>query len=242
MTDVQRVSASLRDEETGLEATFVPGAGMLCCSLRHRGEELLAQNAGVAAYAEQGKTMGIPLLYPWANRLAAFDYSVAGRKVLVPHDPARIALDDNGLPIHGVIGGRQAWELVDTPGPDARSLGGTVELERVGAGAVRGVSVPPRPPLRGAPDRRTARDRGDRARLRRGRRAAGVRLSSLPLAAGRTARAVADRAAGDAPPGARRQPDSGRPRAGAAAPSTSRSPSASSTMASTRSPSPPASP
>ena len=26
----------------------------------------------------RGKTMGIPLLYPWANRLAAFDYSVAG--------------------------------------------------------------------------------------------------------------------------------------------------------------------
>ncbi len=122
MTDVQRGTASLRDEETGLEATFVPGAGMLCCSLRHRGEELLAQNAGVAAYAEKGKTMGIPLLYPWANRLAAFDYSVAGRKVQVPHDPARIALDDNGLPIHGVIGGRQTWELVDTPGPDARSL------------------------------------------------------------------------------------------------------------------------
>jgi aldose 1-epimerase len=112
----------LGDEQAGLEASFIPGAGMLCCSLRHRGEELLAQNAGVSAYAEQGKTMGIPLLYPWANRLAAFDYSVAGRKVLVPHDHARIALDDNGLPIHGVIGGRQAWELSDPPDPDARSL------------------------------------------------------------------------------------------------------------------------
>jgi len=29
----------------------------------------------VSAYAQYGKTMGIPLLYPWANRLAAFDYS-----------------------------------------------------------------------------------------------------------------------------------------------------------------------
>ena len=74
----------MRDEESALEAAFVPGAGMLCCSLRHRGEELLAQNAGVAAYAQRGKTMGIPLLYPWANRLAGFDYSVAGRTVLHP--------------------------------------------------------------------------------------------------------------------------------------------------------------
>jgi len=108
-------TVTLREEGGAREATFVPSAGMLCSSLRDRGEELLAQNAGVAAYAERGKTMGIPLLYPWANRLAAFDYSAAGRAVSLPHDPARIALEDNGLPIHGVIGGRIAWELASAP-------------------------------------------------------------------------------------------------------------------------------
>jgi len=122
MTNGDFATACLRDEDAQLEATFVPGAGMLCCSLRHRGDELLAQNAGVAAYAERGKTMGIPLLYPWANRLAAFDYTAAGRTVRVPHDPALIALDDNGLPIHGAIGGRVGWELVDAPRDGARSL------------------------------------------------------------------------------------------------------------------------
>jgi aldose 1-epimerase len=113
-------TVSLRDERAELEAMFVPGANMLCCSLRHRGEQLLAQNTGVSAYAELGKTMGIPLLYPWANRLAGFDYTVAGRAVRVPHDPALIALDGNGLPIHGAIGGRLGWELAKTPGPDAK--------------------------------------------------------------------------------------------------------------------------
>jgi aldose 1-epimerase len=108
-------TARLSDSGAQLEATFVPGSNMLCCSLRHRGEELLAQNAGVDAYAQQGKAMGIPLLYPWANRLAAFDYSVDGKAVQVPHDPKRIAVDNNGLPIHGVIGGRLAWELTDPP-------------------------------------------------------------------------------------------------------------------------------
>ncbi len=122
MTDTQLITVQLSDEESGLEATFVPGANMLCCSLRHRGEELLAQNYGVDAYARQGKTMGIPLLYPWANRLAAFDYSVAGKTVQVPHDPKWVALDDNGLPIHGVIGGRLGWKLTNTPGPNTRSL------------------------------------------------------------------------------------------------------------------------
>jgi aldose 1-epimerase len=119
---------TLRDEEAELEATFVPGANMLCCSLRHRGEELLAQNSGVDAYASQGKTMGIPLLYPWANRLAAFDYSVGSKTVKVPHDPTRIAVDDNGLPIHGVIGGRQMWELVERPGADPKSGAGVQAL------------------------------------------------------------------------------------------------------------------
>src|SRR5271154_6745129 len=111
MSDAQLATVSIRDQAAALDATFVPGAGMLCVSLRHHGQELLAQNAGVAAYAESGKTMGIPLLYPWANRLAGFDYNVAGRTGRGPHHRARVALDDNGLPIHGVVGGRLAWEL-----------------------------------------------------------------------------------------------------------------------------------
>jgi galactose mutarotase-like enzyme len=66
--------------------------------------------------------MGIPLLYPWANRLADFSYSAAGRTVEVPHDTSRIAVDQNGLPIHGVIGGRMKWELTREPGPGRQSL------------------------------------------------------------------------------------------------------------------------
>ncbi len=123
MADPPPVNVRLSDEDTALQATFVPSAGMICSSLLHRGDELLAQNAGLAAYAERGATMGIPLLYPWANRLAGFDYSVGGRTVQVPHDSTLVALDDNGLPIHGVIGGRLEWELMRDPGPGAQSLG-----------------------------------------------------------------------------------------------------------------------
>jgi aldose 1-epimerase len=122
MSDHPFATVSLHEQDAALEATFVPDAGMLCCSLRHRGQELLAQNAGVDAYAERGKTMGIPLLYPWANRLAAFDYRVAGRDVSVPHDPSRIALDNHGLPIHGVIGARLPWEIATAPDAEPGSL------------------------------------------------------------------------------------------------------------------------
>jgi aldose 1-epimerase len=130
MADARLDPVWLRDECSSLRAGFVPDAGMLCCSLRDGDEELLAQNAGVAAYAERGKTMGIPLLYPWANRLAGFEYSAAGRTVEVPHDPNRVALDGNGLPIHGVIGGRMRWEPTDNAGDGGRSLEARISWSR----------------------------------------------------------------------------------------------------------------
>jgi aldose 1-epimerase len=91
-------------------AQFVPGAAMLCCSWRVDGDELLDAGKGVEAYATRGATMAIPLLYPWANRLAAFDYTAAGRKVSLPDDRARIPADPNGLPIHGVVPGLIRFE------------------------------------------------------------------------------------------------------------------------------------
>jgi aldose 1-epimerase len=92
------------------EAQFVPEANMLCCSLRHHGRELLDQGRGLEAYAERGKTMGIPLLYPWANRLAGFEYSVGGKHTSLPADDPRIPRDPNGLPIHGVLPGLLRWD------------------------------------------------------------------------------------------------------------------------------------
>ena len=99
-----------------LQAAFVPHAGMVCCSLRHRGVELLAKRAGVDAYAQRGSTMGIPLLYPWANRLDGLRYPGPDREdvQLDPADPP-LKLDQNGLPIHGAIAGALPWELVEQP-------------------------------------------------------------------------------------------------------------------------------
>jgi aldose 1-epimerase len=84
---------------------------MLCCSLVHAGTELLDQGGGIEAYAERGKTMGIPLLYPWANRLGAWEYAAAGKQVTLQSDDPRIPQDPNGLPIHGVIPNLLRWEV-----------------------------------------------------------------------------------------------------------------------------------
>jgi aldose 1-epimerase len=131
-SDVDGLRArTLRSPDGELEATFVPGAGMLCCSLRHDGVELLAQRDGVRAYAERGSTMGVPLLYPWANRLAAFDYPGPRGTVALRRDDPLLTLDPNGLPIHGALPGALPWELLDA-GADggAESLRARLRWER----------------------------------------------------------------------------------------------------------------
>ncbi|HVP45938.1 MAG TPA: aldose 1-epimerase [Bryobacteraceae bacterium] len=95
-----------------LQASFLPGRGMLGVSLRYRGEELLRRLENLDEAAAKGSTAGIPLLYPWANRLSDAHYRVAGRDV--SFDPASPLLhrDDHGLPIHGVKWGLLPWTVM----------------------------------------------------------------------------------------------------------------------------------
>ncbi len=96
-----------------LEAVFVPGRGMLGTSLKHRGEEILRRLEGLDAAAASGSTAGIPLLHPWANRLAGLRYRAAGREVVLDPSSPLLHFDSHGLPIHGVPWGRLAWEVLE---------------------------------------------------------------------------------------------------------------------------------
>jgi galactose mutarotase-like enzyme len=96
-----------------LEAAFDERAGMLGTSLRHEGEELLHSE-------------GIPLLYPWANRLAAFDYAVLGRQVELDPGSPLLRFDQNDLPIHGLLMGWPQW---DVERPDGATLVARLDFE-----------------------------------------------------------------------------------------------------------------
>jgi galactose mutarotase-like enzyme len=56
--------------------------------------------------------MGIPLLHPWANRLAAFAYAACGRQVELDAASPLLLSDANGLPIHGIAGPKLSWTVV----------------------------------------------------------------------------------------------------------------------------------
>jgi galactose mutarotase-like enzyme len=100
-----------------LTASFAPRLGMAGVSLRHRGEELLDRRAGLAAYARTGAVMGLPLLYPWANRLDSREYTVDDHRVRLPGGPPLVHCDEHGLPIHGLLNASPHWQLVRAPDP-----------------------------------------------------------------------------------------------------------------------------
>lgn len=93
----------------GLLATFVPEAGMIGCSLRAGGEELLGQRGGLAKYLGSGSTMGIPFLHPWANRLGASRFELADREVDLDRPGLPLKRDAAGLPMHGLLTASGGW-------------------------------------------------------------------------------------------------------------------------------------
>lgn len=103
----------LSAHDADLHATFVPSLGMIGCSLRHRGDELLGQRGGLDRYASSGSTMGIPLLHPWANRLAGTTYRVGERAVTIDAATPRLHRDGNGLPMHGLLAAHPRWRVDD---------------------------------------------------------------------------------------------------------------------------------
>jgi aldose 1-epimerase len=97
-----------------LQAEFWPAAGMLGASLRFRGVELLRRVDDLDAARVKGSTAGIPLLYPWANRLSGMQYRAAGRQVsLAPSSPL-LHFDDHKLPMHGVPWGQLQWNVLSS--------------------------------------------------------------------------------------------------------------------------------
>jgi galactose mutarotase-like enzyme len=116
---------TLRSHDADLQVSFAPELGMVACSMLHAGEELLGRRSGLAAYARSGATMGIPLLYPWANRLGGVRYRFAGRTAAID---GGTPLDEHGLPIHGLLGAVRGWTLTGS-GADREAAWVRAELD-----------------------------------------------------------------------------------------------------------------
>lgn len=99
----------LKDPSSSLTAAVVPQAGMIVTSLADGEDEFLGQRRGLSAYITSGKTMGIPILYPWANRLSASKYGINGAVVTLTAGTGGVRTDEHGVPIHGVLAAYPGW-------------------------------------------------------------------------------------------------------------------------------------
>jgi galactose mutarotase-like enzyme len=63
---------------------------------------------------DAGKTMGIPILYPWANRLGERNYRVGDDIVTPAPDAPGVRADANGLPIHGLLAAFSGWQVTSS--------------------------------------------------------------------------------------------------------------------------------
>jgi galactose mutarotase-like enzyme len=102
---------TLTDPSSPVAAQFVPEAGMIGISLTDSGVELLGQRRGLDGYLTAGKTMGIPILYPWANRLGGNTYAAEDVTVTLTPGENGVRPDPNGLPIHGTMAAYPGWRV-----------------------------------------------------------------------------------------------------------------------------------
>ena len=91
-------------------------AGCVATSWQVRGQEMLALPVALAEFVKSQKTGGIPLLYPYANRLRADHFTAAGKAVDLSHD-AKLKRDANGFPMHGLLIRWPDW-IVTQSAPD----------------------------------------------------------------------------------------------------------------------------
>ena len=91
-------------------------AGCVATSWQVRGQEMLALPLALAEFIKSQKTGGIPLLYPYANRLRTDHFTAAGKAVDLSRD-AKLKRDANGFPMHGLLIRWPDW-VMSQPAPD----------------------------------------------------------------------------------------------------------------------------
>ncbi len=122
-----RGQPAVRVSSGELTATFLPDLGLTGVSMHCRGREHLALPGGLPAL-RAGATLGLPLLAPWANRLAAWRYRAAGVDVDLTGRP--LGTDGNGLPIHGLLVGHPGWRLGRrSAGGDRAAFVATIDVD-----------------------------------------------------------------------------------------------------------------
>jgi aldose 1-epimerase len=119
----------LADSPRHTEVTILPGIGNMAYQMKVNGKDVLrAPTENLAEFKAKPAMAGIPLLWPWANRIDQTSYYVNGKLYAFNLELGNVRLDANKKPIHGLLSTSSAWKVVSSKA-DAQAAEVTSRLE-----------------------------------------------------------------------------------------------------------------
>ena len=119
----------LADSARHTEVTVLPTIGNMAYEMKLNGKDVLrAPTASLAEFKAKPGIAGIPLLWPWANRIDQTSYYVNGKLYAFNLELGNVHQDANKKPIHGILSTSSAWKLVSCKA-DGQSAEVTSRLE-----------------------------------------------------------------------------------------------------------------
>jgi aldose 1-epimerase len=104
---------ALADSARHTEVTILPSIGNMAYEMKVNGKDVLrAPSGSLAEFKAKPGMAGIPLLWPWANRIDQNSYYVNGKLYAFNLELGNVRLDANKKPIHGLLSNSSAWKVV----------------------------------------------------------------------------------------------------------------------------------
>ena len=104
----------LSDEGRKMRVSIAPSIGANAYELLVNGKNALHfPYESLAAFQAAPRLTGVPLLWPWANRLDQDGFHFDGRFYGLQEGLAPFRRDGSKLPIHGLLAFSDAWEIVN---------------------------------------------------------------------------------------------------------------------------------
>ena len=119
----------LADSARHTEVTIVPSLGDMAYEMKVNGKDVFSTPVkNLAEFKLNPGRTGIPLLWPWANRIDQTSYYVNGKKYAFNLGLGNVIIDPNHYPIHGLVRTSSQWKVVSCKA-DSRSAEATSRLE-----------------------------------------------------------------------------------------------------------------
>jgi aldose 1-epimerase len=112
----------LAEVESGSEVTVAPSFGANAYDFHVNGKKVLWAPDSLGNLMTRPRLCGIPLLAPWANRIAGVSYRANGKKFLLNAELGNLRLDANKNPIHGLVTFADSWKVRDMKADASRAL------------------------------------------------------------------------------------------------------------------------